>query len=71
MTKLINIIEVGLRDGLQSEKRIFTSHEKFILINNLIRAGIRNLEVTSFVKNIPQFEDNKHIAKNLLKYNFY
>ncbi len=69
MTKLINIIEVGLRDGLQSEKRIFTSHEKFILINNLIRAGIRNLEVTSFVKNIPQFEDNKHIAKNLLKYN--
>jgi hydroxymethylglutaryl-CoA lyase len=69
MSKLINIIEVGLRDGLQTEKRIFTSHEKFILINNLIRAGIRNIEVTSFVKNIPQFEDNKHIAKNILKYN--
>jgi hydroxymethylglutaryl-CoA lyase len=69
MNKFVNVIEVGLRDGLQSEKRIFTSHEKFIIINNLIRAGIKNIEVTSFVKNIPQFEDNKHISRNLLKYN--
>jgi hydroxymethylglutaryl-CoA lyase len=68
MKKFINVIDVTLRDGIQSERKILTSHEKFVIINGLIRAGVRNLEVTSFVKNIPQFDDNKHIARNLVNF---
>ncbi len=69
MKKFINVIDVTLRDGIQTEKRILTSHEKFVIINGLIRAGVTNLEVTSFVKNIPQFNDNKHISRNLVCFN--
>jgi len=69
MKKFINVIDVTLRDGIQSERKILTSHEKIVIINGLIRAGVRNLEVTSFVKNIPQFDDNKHLARNLVNFN--
>ncbi len=68
MKKFINVIDVTLRDGIQSEKILLTSHQKFVILNELIRAGVRDLEVTSFVKNIPQFEDNKHITRNLLSF---
>lgn len=66
--KFINVIDVTLRDGIQSEKRILSTHTKFNILNGLIRAGIRNLEVTSFVKNNPQFEDNKHFCRNLINF---
>lgn len=71
MKKFINVIDVTLRDGIQSQKKILSSHEKFTLINNLIRSGVRNLEVTSFVNTnlVPQFNDNKHIVRNLVQFN--
>lgn len=69
MKKFINVLDVSLRDGIQTDKRLLSSHQKFVIINELIRAGVRQLEVTSFVKNIPQFEDNKHISRNLVKFN--
>jgi hydroxymethylglutaryl-CoA lyase len=68
MKKFINVIDVTLRDGIQSEKRILTTHQKFNILNGLIRAGVTKLEVTSFVKNIPQFEDNKHFCRNLVNF---
>lgn len=68
MKKFINVIDVTLRDGIQSEKRILTTHEKFVILNGLIRAGVNHVEVTSFVKNIPQFEDNKHFCRNLVNF---
>jgi hydroxymethylglutaryl-CoA lyase len=68
MKKFINVIDVTLRDGIQSEKRILTSHEKFVILNGLIRAGVNHVEVTSFVKNIPQFNDNKHFCRNLVNF---
>jgi len=68
MKKFINVIDVTLRDGIQSEKRILTTHEKFVILNGLIRAGVTKLEVTSFVKNIPQFNDNKHFCRNLVNF---
>jgi hydroxymethylglutaryl-CoA lyase len=68
MKKFINVIDVTLRDGIQTEKRILTTHQKFNILNGLIRAGVTKLEVTSFVKNIPQFEDNKHFCRNLVNF---
>ena len=69
--KFVNIIEVGLRDGLQTEKRLLSSHFKLHTINQLVRAGIKDIEITSFVntKLVPQFNDNYHISNNVLRYN--
>lgn len=59
MNDLIKIYEVGPRDGLQNEPAILTSDQKLRMIDGLIAAGIRHLEVTSFVnpKAVPQLSD--------------
>jgi len=54
---VVNIVEVGARDGLQNEKgAIIPVETKVELINRLARAGVTNLEVGSFVspKWVPQ-----------------
>jgi len=55
----VSITEVGLRDGLQIEKRILSTDEKVALARALIDAGHTSLEVTSFVSptRIPQLAD--------------
>ena len=52
----INIVEVGPRDGLQSESTVVPTATKVALINRLVAAGIRRLEVTAFVhpQKVPQ-----------------
>ena len=56
---MIKIVEVGPRDGLQNEKTILSTHDKFIFISMLSECGLKNIEVTSFVKAsaIPQMGD--------------
>ena len=39
----ITLCEVGLRDGLQNETRIFQTSEKLELVNGLIAAGFKVL----------------------------
>ncbi len=58
-TTKIKIVEVGPRDGLQNEKTILSTEEKFQFISLLCEAGISTIEVTSFVKPpaIPQMGD--------------
>jgi hydroxymethylglutaryl-CoA lyase len=53
---LVNIVEVGPRDGLQNEKGIIPVDVKVELINRLARAGAQNVESGSFVspKWVPQ-----------------
>jgi hydroxymethylglutaryl-CoA lyase len=53
---LINIVEVGPRDGLQNEKGVVPVDVKVELINRLARAGLKNVEAGSFVspKWVPQ-----------------
>ena len=46
----IDIVEVGPRDGLQSESTVVPTATKIALINRLVSAGIRRLEVTAFVQ---------------------
>lgn len=55
----IQICEVSPRDGLQNESVFLTTAEKVELVERSIRAGIRRIEVTSFVhpKRVPQMAD--------------
>jgi len=63
----VTIIEVGPRDGLQSEKLSIPTPLKLNLINNLITAGHSRIETTSFVspKWIPQFKDANDVMSSL------
>ncbi|SEN08227.1 hydroxymethylglutaryl-CoA lyase [Lihuaxuella thermophila] len=65
----IKIVEVGLRDGLQNEKTVLPTEVKREIADRLITAGIRHLEVTSFVhpKWVPQLADAEQLAKELSK----
>lgn len=56
---MIRIVEVGPRDGLQNEKSILSTEDKFQFIRMLGESGLKTIEVTSFVKApaIPQMVD--------------
>ena len=56
---MIKIVEVGPRDGLQNEKSILPTEDKYQFISLLAGAGLKTIEVTSFVKApaIPQMAD--------------
>ncbi|HXH31079.1 MAG TPA: hydroxymethylglutaryl-CoA lyase [Bacteriovoracaceae bacterium] len=56
---MIKLIEVGPRDGLQNEKEIISTDDKFRFISLLNESGLKVIEVTSFVKApaIPQMTD--------------
>lgn len=66
-TRRINIIEVGPRDGLQSEPEILSTATKIEFIRRAIDAGVRALEVTSFVhpKRVPQMADAEDVIRGL------
>lgn len=63
----INIVEVGPRDGLQNEPDIISTADKLGLINHMIDAGIRRLEVASFVHpgRVPQMADAEAVIEGL------
>lgn len=63
----VTIVEVGPRDGLQMEKEFIPTETKVRFINALTRAGIRRMEVTSFVspKVIPQLRDSADVMRAL------
>ncbi|MCH7486335.1 MAG: hydroxymethylglutaryl-CoA lyase [Proteobacteria bacterium] len=52
----IGICEVGPRDGLQSEKRLWSVAERIEFIDRLADAGLKRIEAVSFVnpKRVPQ-----------------
>lgn len=56
---MIRIIEVGPRDGLQNEKTPIATDAKLAFIAELLDAGLKEIEVTSFVspKWVPQLGD--------------
>ncbi|MCH8861601.1 MAG: hydroxymethylglutaryl-CoA lyase [Proteobacteria bacterium] len=65
--RTIEIVEVGPRDGLQNEAVEFSTADKLRLINLAIEAGIRRLEVASFVhpKLVPQMADAEALVAGL------
>jgi len=66
-SRRINIVEVGPRDGLQSEPEILSTRSKAKFIIRAIEAGIRRLEVASFVhpKKVPQMADAEALLAEL------
>jgi hydroxymethylglutaryl-CoA lyase len=65
LPKKVSVIDVGPRDGLQSEPAYVSAQDKIALINGLIDAGVRHLEVTSFVspRAVPQLRDAADVLK--------
>lgn len=67
MENRIEIVEVSPRDGLQSEQEFVSTSDKLALIERAIDAGIRRIEVTSFVnpRRVPQMADAEELVKLL------
>jgi hydroxymethylglutaryl-CoA lyase len=63
----IEIVEVGPRDGLQSEPGVMPTDAKIEFIHRLVDAGVRRLEVTSFVnpKKVPQMADAEQVLAGI------
>jgi len=69
MARAIEIVEVGPRDGLQSEPEVLPTSAKLELIGRLVAAGLKRLEVASFVnpKRVPQMADAEAVLAGLPK----
>ena len=65
MTRKIEILEVGPRDGLQNEKTLVSTADKVALAQRAVAAGVRRLELTSFVnpRRVPQMADAEDVVK--------
>jgi len=63
----IEIVEVGPRDGLQSESRVLPTPTKVEFIQRLAAAGLSRIEVASFVnpKRVPQMADAEDVLAAL------
>jgi hydroxymethylglutaryl-CoA lyase len=64
----VTIEEQGLRDGLQSEKATVPTARKLELVEALVDAGIRRLQVCSFVhpERVPQMADAEAVCAGLV-----
>jgi len=67
MSRRIEIVEVGPRDGLQNEKTLLEVGDKLEMIHRLETAGARRMEVVSFVnpKRVPQMAGAEEIMAAL------
>ncbi|MBU2623539.1 MAG: hydroxymethylglutaryl-CoA lyase [Proteobacteria bacterium] len=63
----VTLIEVGPRDGFQFENKTIPPELKLRIINGLLDAGIRSIQVTSFVNPavVPQMGDAEELIKLL------
>jgi hydroxymethylglutaryl-CoA lyase len=67
MSRFIEIVEVGPRDGLQNEKTVLDVGQKLDFIRRLDAAGARRMEVVSFVnpKRVPQMAGAEEVMADL------
>lgn len=67
MSRFIEIVEVGPRDGLQNEKSILDVDQKLDFIRRLQAAGAKRMEVVSFVNpnRVPQMAGAEEIMAQL------
>ena len=67
MTRTIEIVEVGPRDGLQNEAASLPTPAKLEFIRRAVDAGVRRIEVASFVnpRRVPQMADAEAIFAGL------
>ena len=67
--KSVVIEEQGLRDGLQSEAKVVPTEKKLDIIDALLDAGVKRIQVASFVSPevIPQMADAENLFTALKK----
>jgi hydroxymethylglutaryl-CoA lyase len=66
----IEITEVGLRDGIQTEATYISTETKIRLLDGLIDAGVRHFEATSFVspRAVPQLKDAAEVLAGVKRH---
>lgn len=64
MGRHIHIVDVAPRDGIQNEKTLLSTETKLELIRRIAEAGLRHIEVASFVKaeRVPQMADAEAVV---------
>ena len=67
MNNRVEIMEVGLRDGLQNVDQHISVDDRLTIIDGLIDSGIKNIQVASFVnpKRVPQMAMAEDLAKRI------
>jgi hydroxymethylglutaryl-CoA lyase len=70
LPKNVTLIEVGPRDGFQMEKTVIPTQMKVEIIDGLVAAGFKHLQVTAFVHpaRVPQLADAEFLVKALAKH---
>lgn len=65
----VRIVEMGPRDGLQSEKQIVPTEVKIELVNRLSATGLSQIETTAFVsaKWVPQMADSAEVMAGIAR----
>jgi len=69
LPRRVSLLEVGPRDGLQNEKQPVDAGVKIELVQRLQAAGLKRIEVTSFVspKWVPQMADNAVVMAGIAR----
>ena len=69
LPRRVKLIDVGPRDGLQNEKQPVPAAIKIELVQRLQAAGLKEIEVTSFVspKWVPQMADNAEVMSGIAR----
>ena len=69
LPRRVKLIDVGPRDGLQNEKQPVPAAIKIELVHRLQAAGLKEIEVTSFVspKWVPQMADNTDVMAGIAR----
>ena len=67
--KKAKIVEIGPRDGFQNVKEQIPTEVKLHIIDGIIEAGFKKVQIGSFVspKAIPQMKDMKQVASTVLE----
>lgn len=63
----VTIFEVAARDGFQNEPEVVPTDQKVILIDRLSQAGMKDIEVGSFVnpRRVPQVADTEEVLSRI------
>jgi hydroxymethylglutaryl-CoA lyase len=69
LPRRVKLVDVGPRDGLQNEKQPVPAAIKVELVHRLQAAGLKEIEVTSFVspKWVPQMADNAEVMAGIAR----
>ena len=68
MSRKVEIVEVGMRDGLQNEKAVVPVETRIEMARRLAHAGVQRLEIGAFVRSekIPQMAGSKDVIQQAL-----